>query len=255
MTTQTIATHDGLSLAYRHTPGAQPGVLFLGGYRSDMNGTKAQALEAHCRAQGRQFTRFDYRGHGESDGEFLDATVTNWRDDAITVLDHVTTGPQLLVGSSMGGHIMLLAALARPDRVAGLVGIAAAPDFTEKLMWERGGDERRAELEEKGVIWLPSDYDEQPYPITMKLIEDGRSHLLLEDEIPLDLPVALLHGVMDEDVPWEYAMLLAAQLRSTQVDIHIRKDADHRFSREQDIVLLCDCVERMAALSSSVYSI
>lgn len=242
---QTITAHDGIKLAYHHTPGSTPGVVFLGGYRSDMEGTKALALEAHCKARGIQFTRFDYRGHGRSGGEFIESTVTNWRDDAMAVLDQITQGPQILIGSSMGGHIMLLTALARPDRVAGLIGIAAAPDFTEKLMWERGDAARKQELQDKGVIYLPSDYADEPYPITMKMIEDGRNHLLLDKEIPIDVPVTLLHGILDEDVPWEFSMSLAAQLRSEDVDVLIRKDADHRLSRDEDITTLCDMVDTM----------
>lgn len=242
---QTITTKDGLSLAYHHSPGAAPGVLFLGGYRSDMEGSKALALEAFCHERGQQFTRFDYRAHGQSEGEFLEATLTHWRDDALLILDQIASGPQILVGSSMGGHIMLLVALARPERVAGLVGIAAATDFTEKLMWERGSPERRQELQEKGVVYLPSEYSDEPYAITYRLIEDGRKHLLLSERIAIDVPTILLHGQNDPDVPWEHSLHTAAALRSADVDVLLRKEADHRFSRPQDIALLCDSVEKL----------
>ena len=154
----------GATIAYRRLDGREPGVMFLGGFRSDMTGTKAIALEAACRAAGRTFVRFDYSGHGESSGDFLDGTIGSWRDDAVAVLDEAAVGRQVLVGSSMGGWIMLLAALARPERIAGLVGIAAAPDFTEDLMWNRYGEDMREELKEKGVIHVPSDYDDEDYP-------------------------------------------------------------------------------------------
>lgn len=243
MEIKTIKTGDGIELAYEHLPGTQPGVMFLGGYRSDMEGTKVLAIRDYCEQTGRQFTRFDYRGHGKSGGEFIDATVGAWLHDVLTVLDNVTIGAQVLVGSSMGGHMMCLAALQRPEKVAALFGVASAPDFTEKLMWERGGEKRQKQLQEEGVIYLPSDYSDEPYPITYRLIEEGRNHLILDNEIAIDCPVVLTHGVLDEDVPWEFSMLLAAQLRAEQVDILIRKDADHRLSRQQDIVLIVQALD------------
>lgn len=240
-----IHHQDGHSLAYEHSAGSTPGVVFIHGYRSDMQGGKALALEAHCKAKGVQFTRFDCRGHGQSGGDFMHATVSGWRADTLSILDEVTTGPQVLVGSSMGGHLMLLAALARRAKVVGLVGIAAAPDFTEKLMWERGTPGRKAELQANGVVYLPSDYSDDPYAITYKMIEDGRKHLLLDGPIDLTIPVTLLHGMADEDVPYEFSTRLAAQLTSTQVDVLLRKDADHRFSRDEDVATLCDAVDSM----------
>ena len=184
------------AIAYRTVEGKPPGVMFLGGFMSDMTGTKATALEAHCRGAGRAFVRFDYSGHGESGGAFRDGTIGAWRDDALAVLDGVARGPQVLVGSSMGGWVMLLVALARPERVAGLVGIAAAPDFTEDLIWSTLDDETRQRLTETGAIELPCDYDDDPYPITMGLIEEARSHLLLHAPIPLDCPIHLLQGMV-----------------------------------------------------------
>ncbi len=241
----TLTHADGHQLACEHIAGSQPGVMFIHGYRSDMQGGKALALERHCQAKGVQFTRFDCRGHGQSGGDFLEATVSGWRSDVLTILDEVTTGPQILVGSSMGGHLMLLAALARPQKVAGLVGIAAAPDFTEKLMWERGSPERKAELQRNGVVYLPSDYSDDPYAITYRMIEDGRKHLLLDGPIDLAMPAILLHGMADEDVPYTFSTRLAEQLRSKQVDVLLRKDADHRFSRDEDVLTLCDAVDAM----------
>jgi pimeloyl-ACP methyl ester carboxylesterase len=210
-----------------------------------MNGTKATMLEQYCTAVGQAFLRFDYRGHGESGGEFIESTGSDWLSDALFMLDNVVKQEVILVGSSMGGHIMLRAALERKDMVKGMLGIAAAPDFTEKLMWARGGDERRAELKEKGVVWIPSDYSDEPYPITMKLIEDGRKAILLDQEIPLDIPVHLLHGILDDDVPWDFSMMLCAQLHSMEVEVTLVKDGDHRLSRPEDMVLICVALDRI----------
>lgn len=243
---------DGHRIAYAHSAGSTPGVVFLHGYRSDMQGGKALALEAHCKAKGVQFTRLDCRGHGQSGGDFLQATVSDWLSDILFVLDEVTSGPQILVGSSMGGHLMLLAALARRERVYGLVGIAAAPDFTEKLMWQQGGHERQEVLQRDGVVYLPSDYSDEPYAITMKLIEDGRKHLLLGAPIALNLPVVLLHGMRDEDVPYSFSLRLAEQLESQQVEVMLRKEADHRFSREEDVALLCEMVDSVLVIASDL---
>src|SRR5262245_1890861 len=176
---QSLTRDDGVTIAYRHTPGDAPGVIFLGGFKSDMSGTKATALETHCRDMGRAFLRFDYRGHGESSGRFEDGTIGAWIGDALAVLDQVTDGPQILVGSSMGGWIALACALARPARVGGVIGIAAAPDFTEELMWARLSPEARQVLETTGVWREPSEYDPEGYPIALGLIEEARKHLLL----------------------------------------------------------------------------
>ncbi len=217
----------------------------MGGFNSDMTGTKASALEAACREAGRAYVRFDYSGHGESSGAFADGTIGSWSEDAIAVLDAASEGPQVLVGSSMGGWIMLLAALARPQRVAGLVGIASAPDFTEELMWRRFDDDVRRRLEATGVYHRPSEYGDDPYPITMKLIEDGRRHLLLERPIAIHCPVRLLHGMKDEDVPWTTAPRIAEKLLADDVRVLVIKDGDHRLSRDQDILLLCVTVEEL----------
>ena len=235
----------GASIAYRKCSGRSPGVIFMGGFNSDMTGTKASALEAACREAGRAYVRFDYSGHGESSGEFADGTIGSWSEDAIAVLDEASEGPQVLVGSSMGGWIMLLAALARPQRVAGLVGIASAPDFTEELMWGRFDDDVRRRLQDTGVYHRPSEYGDDPYPITMKLIEDGRRHLLLERPIAIHCPVRLLHGMKDEDVPWTTAPRIAEKLLADDVRVLVIKDGDHRLSRDQDILRLCVTVEEL----------
>jgi pimeloyl-ACP methyl ester carboxylesterase len=225
---------DGTSLAYSHLPGSEPGILFCAGFNSDMQGNKALGLEDWCRGQGIQFTRFDYYGHGESDGAMEQGTIGRWRDDALAILDSVTTGPQLIVGSSMGGWIMLLAALARPDRITGLVGIAAAPDFTQSLLAQRLDDQQRRQLEETGFCDMPNDYDE-PYRISRQLLDEANDHLLLGRSIDVDVPVRLLHGQRDADVPWENALAIARQLGSADVEVQLIKSGDHRLSEPVDI--------------------
>ena len=214
-------------------------MVFLGGFKSDMTGTKATALEAHCRDAGRAFLRFDYRGHGESSGRFEDGTIGAWTGDALAVLDQITEGPQVLVGSSMGGWIALACALARPARVAGVIGIAAAPDFTEELMWARFSPEARRALETTGVWREPSEYDPEGYPITLRLIEEARKHLLLtRSAIAIHVPVRLIHGMKDSSVPWSTAPRIATLLLSDDVRVKLIKDGDHRLSREQDLAIL-----------------
>ncbi len=229
---------DGGAIAYRRLEGKSPGIVFLGGFRSDMAGTKATALEAACRQDGRAFVRFDYSGHGASSGDFLGGTIGRWRDDALAVLDSVTEGRQILIGSSMGGWIMLLVALARPDRVAGLLGVAAAPDFTEDLIWARYDTATRAELVENGACYQPSEYDGEPYPISYRLIEEGRNHLLLRRPIPIHCPIRLLHGKRDADVPWATAARIAGKVLSDDVRVVLAEDGDHRLSREEDLARL-----------------
>ncbi len=230
---------DGVSLAYAAQPGRGPTVVFLGGFRSDMTGTKAEHLSRFCADRGQAMLRFDYSGHGASGGRFEDGTIGRWAADALCVLDRLTEGKWLLVGSSMGGWIALLTALARPDRVAGLIGIAAAPDFTEALMWEAMTFEERARLLSDGVVSAPGGPGET-YPITRALIEDGRRHLLLGGTIGLDCPVRLLHGQRDEAVPWQTSLRLAECLAAGDVRISLVKDGDHRLSRPQDLALLGD---------------
>ena len=234
-------------LAYHSSAGRAPGIVFLGGFLSDMTGAKALALESYARRRGQAFLRFDYQGHGQSSGHFEEGNVGRWAADAVAALDDLTEGPQVLVGSSMGGWIMLLAALARPQRVAALVGVAAAPDFTEDLMWRRFPAEVRAAIEQKGVYHLPSDYSESPYPITKQLIEEGRRHLLLQDPIPLHCPVRLLQGQRDPDVPWQTTLRLAEKLESDDVEVTLIKAGDHRLSEPLDLARLEATLDRLFA--------
>src|SRR5438270_193539 len=240
---QILARPDGATIADPRLPGAAPGIVFLGGFRSDITGTKALFLDEYCRRRGRAYVRFDYFGHGMSSGDIALGTVGRWRDDAVAVIDSLTEGPQILVGSSMGGWIMLLAALARPERIAALVGIAAAPDFTQELLWSRLGPEQRREIEETGRVVLPSDYDPAGYLYTRALIEDGRRHLLLGGPIPLDIPVRLLHGLADASVPWQLSLRLAERLSSRNVTVTLVKGGDHRLSSEPDLSRLAGVLD------------
>jgi pimeloyl-ACP methyl ester carboxylesterase len=229
---------DGATIAYHRLAGRGPGVVFLGGFKSDMTGTKAMALEDFCRHCGQAFLRFDYRGHGASSGRFEDGTIGAWTADAVFCLDRLTRGPQVLVGSSMGGWIMLLAALKRGARIHGLVGIAAAPDFTEDLIWDNLMPAERATLMRDGVLAQPSAYSEEPYRITRDLIDEGRRHLVLRAPIPIARPVRLLHGLDDADVPWETSLRLAERLESGHVTVTLVKGGDHRLSSETDLARL-----------------
>ena len=208
-----------------------------------MTGTKALFLEDYCRRRGRAYVRFDYFGHGQSSGDFAQGTIGRWREDAIAVIDSLTEGPQILVGSSMGGWIMLLAALARPERIMALVGIAAAPDFTTELLPNRLSPEQRRELEQQGAVTLPSEYDPAGYLYTRALIEDGNKHLLLGAPIPLDIPVRLLHGLADASVPWQLSLRLAEHLQSHDVEVILVKGGDHRLSTEPDLALLAQTLD------------
>lgn len=237
----------GVSIAYRRRPGKGPTIVFLGGFRSDMTGTKAAALDAHCAARGLAFLRFDYQGHGRSDGAFEDGTIGIWAADAVAAIDALTTGALVLVGSSMGGWIMLEAALARPDRVRALVGIAAAPDFTEDLIWGRLDASARRALDTDGRILETSAYDGARFAITRALIEDGRRRLRLRAPIAFRGPVRLLHGQRDPDVPWERSLQLAERLESEDVRCVLVKDGDHRLSRPADLDLLARCVDAVVA--------
>lgn len=236
----------GHRIAYRHSPGRAPGVLFCGGYTSDMTGTKASALEAHCQSAGYAFTRFDYMGHGESGGRFADGTIGLWKDDAVMVLDRVCRGPTTVIGSSMGGWIMLLAALARPERVHALIGIAAAPDFTEDLLLPQAGPDELRQLERQGYWIQPSAYGDDPYVVTRALLDDGRENLLLRAPIAIRCPVHLLHGQQDEAVPWRTSLTLAEKLVADEVTVELIKAGDHRLSRDADIRRLTAAVDGFA---------
>ncbi len=227
----------GEQIAYEHFEGSSPGIVFLSGFNSNMQGDKALALDAWCRESGRQFTRFDYQGHGQSSGKFEDGSIGRWIDDALTVLDEVASGPQLLVGSSMGGWIMLQVALARSDRVAGLIGIAAAPDFTDALANGGLSPEQMLQLELSGSCAIDNCYDDgEPYQISKNLLEEGRQHCLLNQQaIDIQSPVRLLHGQRDSDVPWERSLALAEKLTSDDVELLLIKDGEHRLSRGRDL--------------------
>jgi pimeloyl-ACP methyl ester carboxylesterase len=229
---------DGARIAYRKTGGRLPTVVFLGGFSSDMTGTKAAHLHTWCRARGQAYLRFDYQGHGASSGRFVDGTIGCWRDDALAVIEGCTKGPLILVGSSMGAWIMLLAAARLGARVRGLLGIASAPDFTEELVWQRLSAEARSELARSRVLYVPSDYSNEDCPISLALIEEGRAHRVLNTTIALDCPVRLLHGLADRDVPWELSRRLLQAISSGDVTLELVKGGDHRLSQPADLVRL-----------------
>jgi pimeloyl-ACP methyl ester carboxylesterase len=236
-------------LAYHRLAGRAPTVLFCGGYTSDMGGTKALALERWCRDAGQSYVRFDYSGHGCSDGRFEDGSIGEWSQDALAIVDQIADGPLVVVGSSMGGWIMLLVALARSERVRGLVGIAAAPDFTEELRRQATPEQRR-DLDRQGFWLQPSAYGE-PHVVTAKLLEDGRNHLILNAPIPISCPVHLLHGQRDPDVPWPTSLRLAERLVSENVTIELIKAGDHRLSTEADLARLTRALAWLAGSSQA----
>jgi len=241
----TLTRQDGATIAYHRLAGSAPGVVFLGGFRSDMTGAKALYLEDYCRRRGQAYLRFDYFGHGESSGDAALETIGRWSEDAIAVLDSLTEGPQVLVGSSMGGWIMLLAALARPSRVHALVGIAAAPDFTEDLVWPRLDPAQQRQLRDTGAVTLPSEYDPAGYTYRLSLFEDGKRHLMMRRAIAIACPVRLLHGMGDASVPWQTSLSLGERLASRDVVITLVKDGDHRLSRPEDIERLIGAVAEL----------
>ena len=230
-----LAREDGTTLAWRRVDGEGPTVVWLGGFHSDMTGTKAEVLAEQAKATGGSYLRFDYFGHGESDGAFQDGTISRWRADALAVIDELTDGPLVLVGSSMGGWLSCLAAIARPDRVKAMVLIAPAPDFTEKLMTPELSAEAKAAIARDGFWIRPSEYDDGGYPITRDLLEDGARWSILPGPVPIDVPVRILQGGADPDVPWTHALELANALTSDNVVFSLIKDGDHRLSRPQDL--------------------
>ena len=243
------------SLAARLRPAtggqAQPGVVWLGGFRSDMTSSKAAALDRWAAENGRAMLRFDYSGHGISSGRFADGTIGQWTEDAVAAIRQASTGPQIMIGSSMGAWIALLAArilasAGETERLAGMVLIAPAVDFTESLMWARFTPEIRRTVETDGVWYRPSDYSPEPYPITRALIEEGRRHLLLGSTIRAHGPVHILQGMQDTDVPWAHAMAVVEHLAADPVSITLIKDGDHRLSRDEDIARLIAAVEAIA---------
>jgi len=231
---QRLDLPGGAHLAYRLTPGHSPGIVFLGGFKSDMTGAKAVRLEAFAKARGQAFLRFDYQGHGASSGRFEEGTIGTWFLDAITVLDVLTQGPQVLVGSSMGGWLMLLVARERPERTAGLLGIASAPDFTQDLIWDELSPAERQRLSDDGRLELPSDYGD-PTVITRELIVEGQRHLVLPSPIRLECPVRLVHGTADNDVPFDRSLLLLDAIDHDDVELTLVKNGDHRLSDERGL--------------------
>lgn len=242
-----LSRPDGSSIAYKALPGKGPGVVFIHGFMSDMEGSKALFVEDLCRSSGRAFVRFDQTGHGVSSGRFEDGTIGRWAEDTIAVLDHLTDGPQVVIGSSMGGWLMLLAALARPHKVAGLIGIAPAPDFTEDLTWQELSDDQRRLIDSTGRVEIPSDYSETPYTFTRALFDDGRRNMLLRDTIPFTGPVRILHGQQDTAVPWQRSLTLMERLASTDVETTFIKGGDHRLSEPADLERLATALAQVIA--------
>ncbi len=240
-----LARPDGNFVAYARTEGRGPTIVFLGGFRSDMTGTKAVALEAWANKSGRAFLRFDYLGHGQSSGRFEDGTIGRWLDDSLAVIDTLTTGKLVLVGSSMGGWLSLLVALQRPERLSGLVLIAAAPDFTERMLLKGLSPAEQEKLQREGRLERPSQYSPEPSVFTWKLIEEGRNHLVLDKQLAVRCPVRLLHGQSDPDVPWEYSLQIARHLDAPEVITTFVKGGDHRLSSPADIARLIATVEEL----------
>ena len=240
-------------IAVLHSAGATPGLIWLGGFMSDMSGTKAEAIAALAAKDGRQVTRFDYSGHGRSGGRFDEGTISRWLEETIAVFERCTTGPQIVIGSSMGGWMALLLARAHraavgadASRIKGLVLIAPAVDMTEELLWARYPEAARREILERGFRAEPSDYSDQPYIITRDLIEDGRRHLIGAAPFETGCPVHILQGVLDEPVPWRHAVELVSRLSRDDVVLTLVKDGDHRLSRPEDIDRLIAAVRKMA---------
>lgn len=234
--TEFLKRPDGAHIAYRRQAGRGPGLVWLGGFRSDMTGTKAAMLADFAAREDRAFVRFDYFGHGASSGAFRDGTISRWRDDALAVLDAVSDGPQVLIGSSMGGWIATLVAKARPERIAGIVLIAPAPDFTEELMWRNAPAEIQAVILEQGVFEHAPE-DGEGYPITRALIEDGRTNRVLGDKLRLAAPVRILHGTADTSVPWQHGLRLL-EVFVGDVTFTLVQGADHRLSSPADLHLI-----------------
>jgi pimeloyl-ACP methyl ester carboxylesterase len=235
-------------IAVHPRSGDSPGLFWLGGFKSDMQGTKAQALDSWAQAQGRACLRFDYSGHGESDGDFKDGTIGRWLAECLAVYTSLAKGPQVVIGSSMGGWLALLLARALREKksgppIAGMVLIAPAVDFTEELMWKHFPEAVKREIEDEGLWLRPSEYGEGPYPITKSLIEDGRKHLMLGGLIEPGCPVHILQGVQDPDVPWRHAVELVSRFARDDVVLTLIKDGDHRLSRPEDIERLLAAVK------------
>lgn len=227
--------HGRLAYRRRIGDGRQPGVVWLGGFRSDMLGTKAEHLDQWAKENNRTYLRFDYSGHGESEGRFEQGCIGDWAEDALAMIDAKTEGPQILVGSSMGGWIAALTALKRPEKPAAIVFIAPAPDFTQKLIWPSLSSEQQQKLMQEGKLELPSEYADEPYIYTRKLIEDGANHLIMDRPAAIRCPVRILQGMRDDAVPYAHALAFAALLESTDVEILMTPQGDHRLSTPPDL--------------------
>ncbi|PTE13566.1 alpha/beta hydrolase [Pseudogemmobacter blasticus] len=245
--TEFLTTPQGRRIAYNRLPGTGPGIVFLGGFKSDMQGSKALFLQDWAAAQGRAFLRFDYSGHGQSSGDFEEGCIGDWAADARAAIEALTEGPQVLVGSSMGGWIALLLARGLPDRVAGLVGIAAAPDFTARTWAEDLTDAQRAEVTARGRIEIPSDYSDQPYVFTRRLFDDGAQNLVLDRPLSLPFPARFLQGTADTDVPPAVALALLDHATGPDLRLTLVKGADHRFSTPDCLALIAASVADVLA--------
>ena len=236
-------------LAYEMQAGGNPDlptIVFLPGFKSDMQGTKAVFLASHAAQKGQACLRFDYSGHGQSAGVFEEGTIGQWLEDALAIIDTLTTGKIIVVGSSMGGWIGLLVTRARIKRVAGFVGIAAAPDFTRDIL-KRMNEQQHRDLADKGFVSVPSDYGYEPLVITRAFLEDGERHILLDDEIAIDCPVRLLQGMKDAEVPWSWAQSIMDRLRTGDKQLILREEGDHRLSTDEDLALLAEQVDALSA--------
>ncbi len=236
-------------LAYRQNRAKshnKHGIIFLSGFKSDMNGTKAQAISEYAIKNDYDFISFDYFGHGNSSGEFINGTINTWLENAIKIIDELTKDqPQILVGSSMGGWIMLLAALARPQRVAGLVGLAAAPDFTEELIWNCMSEKQKEELNKEREIFFNNEFCEDAYQISYDLIHQSRQHLLLNDQIAIDVPIRLIHGMEDKDVPYQTSIRVAEKVTSNDVEVRLLKNSGHRLSSPEDFKIIYQTISEL----------
>lgn len=240
---QTFSPRPGVTIAYNKTAGSPPGIIFFSGFRSDMTGAKATYLEERCKSRGQAYLRFDYTAHGKSSGFFETSTIGGWLQDSLDVFDQLTEGPQIVVGSSMGGWLSLLLALRRKERLKGLVLLAPAPDFTEDLL-RLFSPAQKQELEENGVVYVPNAYA-GPHPFTKQLIEEARQYLVLRDTIDLPCPVRIIHGKQDADVPWMKSQHILEKLKSPDVRVTWVEDGDHRLSRPQDLELIDNTVKSL----------
>lgn len=247
MPVQILERKNAPDLAYHFSPASGEGqslplVLFMGGFKSDMSGTKATYLEKQCRERGQAFCRFDYRGHGQSEGKFEDGTIGAWKQDALDILDHITGDKTernvILVGSSMGGWIALLVLMARTEKIKAMIGLAAAPDFTHDLYHSEMSEDQRRILEEKGRIENPNDYSDEPYIFTKELFDEAENHFLLNKKNAVEVPITLIQGMKDTEVPWEVTARIQKAFTGQEVDILLLEEADHRLSRPEDLELI-----------------